>query len=75
MTKCCKQLTVRVLQIHPGPNTAVQQTPLSVVGLRVPHAQPLVILHCQSHMLASLVGYQILLQLLIEAWICVGQLH
>jgi hypothetical protein len=68
-------LTIRMLQVHPGPDTTVQQTPLNVVGLRVPHAQPLVILHGQSHMLPSLVGDQELLQLLVEAWVCVGQLY
>lgn len=70
-----KVLTIRMLQIHPSPDATVQQTPLNVVGLRVPHAQPLVVFHSQSHMLPSLVGDQELLQLLVEAWVCVGQLY
>ena len=68
-------LTIWVIKVDPSPDTTVQQTPLNVVGLWVPHAQPLVILHSQGNMLSRLVGYQILLQLVIEAGVGIGQLH
>ena len=74
---CVQQqwLTIRVVKVNSGPDAAVQEAPLYVVGLRVPHAQPLVILNCQRNMLPSLVGDEVLLQFLIEAGVAVGHLH
>ena len=68
-------LTIWVIKISPCPHTTEQQPPHCVVGLRVPHAQPLVIVHCQADMIPGLAGDERLLQLLSEAGVTVGQLH
>ena len=68
-------LTVWVVEIGPGPYATEQQAPFCVVGLGVPHAQPLVIVHCQADMIPGLAGDERLLQLLSEAGVAVGQLH
>lgn len=64
-----------MVQVHFCPDTPIQQPPLNVVGLWVPHTQPPVILHGLGHMLPSLVGDQVLLQPLIKGGIGARELH
>lgn len=68
-------LTIWVVKISPGPYATEQQAPHCIVGLRVPHAQPLVIVHCQADMIPGLAGDERLLELLGKAGVAVGQLH
>lgn len=65
------ELTIWMLKVNSGSDSAEEQTPYSVVGLRVPHAEPLVIVHCQADMLPGLVGDESLLQLLGKAGVTV----